>query len=308
VCGSVLDRALVRRVLDESQPEEVYHLAAAVGVGLLAESPLRTIETNVRGTEVLLEALAAARGPAGRARLFLASSSEVYGNNSRASWHEEDALVLGSAERPRWSYGVSKALAEFLSLACARERGLDVLIGRLFNVVGPRQVGAYGMVLPRLVEAALRGGPLVVYDDGQQVRCFAHVADVVSAVMKLMDAFRPGRGEPDAGGAAADKTGASDTGTAAADGTGASASAGRLFNIGSDAPVTILELARRVAAEVDPTLEIRFRPYTDVYGPAFDECRRRVPDLTRLRAAIGQPPCRSLEETVRDVVRWKRTA
>ena len=276
VRGSVLDAALVGSVLDDARPDAVYHLAAAVGVGLLARDPVGAMRTNVLGTEVLLGELVRrpSRGPA--PRLFLASSSEVYGNNPSPQWREDDALILGPTDRPRWSYGASKAMAEFLALAHARQHGLDVVVGRFFNVVGPRQVGRYGMVLPRLVDAALDGGPLVVYDDGRQVRCFAHVADVVAAVLAVTQS--PG-------------------------------APGAVLNIGGDEPATILDLARRVAAAVDPSLRIEFRAYADVYGGDFDECRRRVPDLGRLTALLGAGrPRRPLDATIAEVVRWRRAA
>jgi len=269
--GSVADRALIRRLV--ADVDEVYHLAAAVGVALIARSPIRTIETNIYPTEILLEELDRRR-PAGRAvRLFLASTSEVYGKNPRPQWTEEEDLVFGPTTRPRWSYGASKAIDEFLALAYHGERGLPVVVGRFFNVVGPRQTGAYGMVLPRFVDAALRGGPLVVHDDGQQVRCFAHVADVIRAVLDLMAA--PG-------------------------------ATGRVFNIGSDEPIRILELAERVIAQVDPALKVEFQSYAEAYSDDFEDCRRRVPDLARLRTAIGFKPRYDLDATIREVIAWKR--
>ena len=182
-------------------------------------------------------------------------------------------MVFGPTTRPRWSYGTSKAIDEFLALAYWRERQLPAIVGRFFNVVGPRQTGAYGMVLPRLVDAALSGGPLVVHDDGRQERCFAHVGDVIRAVLALMES-------PQA--------------------------VGRVFNIGSDQPVSILELAQRVIRAVDPALRIEFISYAAAYGQDFEDCRRRVPDLTRLRETIGVWPCRTLEETIAEVVAWKR--
>jgi UDP-glucose 4-epimerase len=205
--------------------------------------------------------------------LFLASTSEVYGKNPKARWTEEDDLVFGPTTKARWSYGASKAIDEFLALAYARQFGLNVVIGRFFNVVGPRQTGAYGMVLPRFVDAALSGGPLVVHDDGRQVRCFAHVTDVVSAVLALMDT---------------------------------PAATGRIFNIGGDRPVSILELAQQVASQVDPPPEIRFQSYADAYSPDFEDIRCRVPDLTRLRATIDYRPRYDLNAIVRELVELKR--
>ncbi len=197
----------------------------------------------------------------------------MYGKNPLPRWTEEDDLVFGPTTRPRWSYGVSKAIDEFLALAHWREHNLPVVVGRFFNVVGPRQTGAYGMVLPRFVDAALAGGPLVVHDDGRQVRCFAHVSDVVVAVIALMS-------EPQA--------------------------TGRVYNVGSDQPVSILELAQRVVAAVDPKLPIEFRSYREAYADDFEDVRSRVPDLSRLHATIDYRPRYDLEEMIQDVIAWKR--
>ncbi len=269
--GSVADRDLVGHLVEGV--DEVYHLAAAVGVALIASSPIRTIETNIYPTELLLDELGRRHAQGQAVKLFLASTSEVYGKNPKPQWTEQEDLVFGPTSRPRWSYGVSKAIDEFLALAYWAERGLPVVVGRFFNVVGPRQTGAYGMVLPRLVDAALAGGPLVVHDDGQQVRCFAHVSDVVRAVLGLVET-------PEA--------------------------AGGVFNIGSDQPISILELARRVIAAVDPALKIEFQSYAEAYSESFEDCRRRVPDLTRLRSTIGFRPNYELDDIIREVIAWKR--
>lgn len=271
VSGSVADRPLVARLL--ADVDEVYHLAAAVGVQLIASNPIRTIETNVYPTELLLSELRRQQEAGHLVKLFLASTSEVYGKNPKPRWTEDDDLVFGSTTRARWSYGVSKAIDEFLALAYWRQDRLPVVIGRFFNVVGPRQTGSYGMVLPRFIDAALAGRPLVVHDDGRQVRCFGHVADVVRAVLDLMQ-------------------------TADA--------VGRVFNIGSDQPVSILELARRVIATVNPSLSVEFQSYADAYSPDFEDIRSRVPDLARLRATIDYRPRHSLDDVIREVVAWKR--
>ena len=265
--GSITDRVLLADVLPGT--DVIYHLAAAVGVKLVADDPVRTIETNIYPTELLLQ-LAAQGGQ----RFFLASTSEVFGKNPRESWTEEDDLHLGPTSRPRWAYGCSKAIDEFLALAYARKYGLPVVIGRFFNVVGPRQVGHYGMVIPRFVERALAGEPVVVYDDGGQVRCFAHVREVVESVIRLMDA---------------------------------PAAAGRVFNIGSDQPVSIRELAEEVTRRVDPSVPIEYLPYRDAYGEDFEDVRRRVPNLTRLEQTIGAKPQMSLGEILDDIIRWKRS-
>jgi UDP-glucose 4-epimerase len=270
VLGSVADRELVRRLVTDV--DSVYHLAAAVGVQLIARDPVRTIETNVYPTEILLRELKERHELGQPIKLFLASTSEVYGKNPRPCWTEEDDLVFGPTTRARWSYGVSKAIDEFLALAYWREHGLPVVIARFFNVVGPRQSGAYGMVLPRLADAALSGGPLVVHDDGRQVRCFAHVADVVAAVVALMQS-------PSA--------------------------VGRVFNVGSDQPLSILALAQRVAAAVDPSLQITFQSYAEAYGADFEDVRSRVPDLSRLRATIDFRLRYDLDAIVRDVIAWR---
>ena len=270
--GSVSDRELIRLLLEEV--DEVYHLAAAVGVQLIAQSPIRTIESNIYPTELILDELGRRHRKGREVKLFLASSSEVYGRNPKPRWNEEDDLVFGPTTRSRWSYGTSKAIDEFLALAYWRERRLPVVVGRLFNVVGPRQTGAYGMVLPRLIEAALSGGPLVVHDDGRQTRCFAHVADVVRAILGLME-----REE----------------------------AVGRVFNIGSDRPISILELARRVIAAVDPSLAVEFISYAEAYSVDFEDCRHRVPDLTRLREVLDFRLHHELDDVIREVIAWERT-
>jgi len=271
VSGSVADKALVAGLVPVA--DEVYHLAAAVGVRLIAQNPIRTIETNVYPTELLLAELRKQHQQGRPVKFFLASTSEVYGKNPKATWTEEDDLVFGPTTRARWSYGVSKAIDEFLALAHWREHALPVVIARFFNVVGPRQTGSFGMVLPRFVDAALSGGPLVVHDDGRQVRCFGHVADVVRAVLDLM---------------------------------ATPAALGRVFNVGSDQPVSILELARRVVAAVNPSLAIEFQSYADAYSPDFEDVRARVPDLTRLRLTIDYRPRHTLDDVIREVVASKR--
>ncbi|MEI8379503.1 MAG: NAD-dependent epimerase/dehydratase family protein [Planctomycetota bacterium] len=246
----------------------IYHLAAAVGVKLVADDPVRTIETNIYPTEVLLRSAAAAKQ-----RVFLASTSEVYGKNPKERWTEEDDLHFGPTSRPRWAYGCSKAIDEFLALAYHRKFGLPVVIGRFFNVVGPRQVGHYGMVIPRFVEQALKGGPVVVYDDGEQVRCFAHVKEVVNSIIRLVE-------------------------TPAAHGS--------VYNIGSDSPVSIRELAHEIIQRTDPAIQVEYLAYRDAYGDDFEDVRRRVPDVSRLAATIGYTPSMTLGQILDDIIRWKR--
>ncbi len=264
--GSVENADLVASVVDRA--DRVYHLAAAVGVALIAKQPIQTIERNIYPTKLILDRLGERAERGDRVPCFIASTSEVYGKNPKPVWCEEDDLVFGATTKPRWSYGVSKAIDEFLALAFFKECGLPVVIGRFFNVVGPRQTGAYGMVLPRFVEAAIANRPLVVHDDGRQVRCFAHVADVVAAVVKLVDT-------PEA--------------------------AGRVYNIGSDQPVSILELAQRTIARVQSTAGIEFQSYAEAYDESFEDIRRRVPDLARIRAAIGFAPRHTLDDIIDSV-------
>jgi nucleoside-diphosphate-sugar epimerase len=264
--GSIADTVVLADLLPDV--DVIYHLAAAVGVKLVADDPVRTIETNIYPTQTLLQ-LAVQGGKT----FFLASTSEVYGKNPRERWCEEDDLHLGPTSRPRWAYGCSKAIDEFLALAYFQKYGLEVVVGRFFNVVGPRQVGHYGMVVPRFVEAALTGAPLVVYDDGSQVRCFAHVRDVVDAVVNLMEM---------------------------------PAARGRVFNIGSDVPVTIRELAEAVIARTGSAAAIRHIPYSEAYGHDFEDVQRRVPDVTRLKETLGAAPSLPLNEILDDVIRWKR--
>ncbi len=261
--GTVEDDALVADVVDRS--DRVYHLAAAVGVALIAKQPIQTIERNIYPTQLILDRLGERAKSGDHLPCFIASTSEVYGKNPKAIWNEEDDLVFGATTKPRWSYGVSKAVDEFLGLAFFKEQNLPVVIGRFFNVVGPRQTGAYGMVLPRFVDAALRGDPLVVHDDGQQVRCFAHVDDVIRAVAKLVET---------------------------------PAAAGRVYNIGSDVPISILDLAKRVQRRVNPATRIEFQSYSDAYDETFEDIRRRVPDLTRIEQTIGFRPTKDLDAII----------
>ncbi|MFO0868440.1 MAG: GDP-mannose 4,6-dehydratase [Pirellulales bacterium] len=270
VRGSVGDEALMRNLVNDV--DEVYHLAAAVGVALIARQPIETIERNIYPTELLLAELRRRRERGDDVKFFLASTSEVYGKNPKPVWNEEDDLVFGPTTRARWSYGASKAIDEFLALACWRQYRLPVVIGRFFNVVGPRQSGAYGMVLPRFVNAALSGQSLIVHDDGRQTRCFAHVRDIVSAVVRLMDT-------PSA--------------------------FGRVFNIGSDEPVSILELAQRVIHIAGSASEIQFQTYAAAYDEDFEDIRRRVPDLSRLRSTIDYQRQYDLDRILRELIAWR---
>jgi UDP-glucose 4-epimerase len=264
--GTVEDERLVATVVDRA--DRVFHLAAAVGVALIAKQPIQTIERNIYPTQLILNRLGERASRGDLVPTFIASTSEVYGKNPKERWTEEDDLVFGATTKPRWSYGVSKAIDEFLALAFYKEQKLPAVVGRFFNVVGPRQTGAYGMVLPRFVDAAQRGDSLIVHDDGKQVRCFAHVDDVVRAVATLVET-------PSA--------------------------AGRVYNIGSDVPVSILELANRVIARVNPQSVVEFQSYSDAYDDSFEDIRRRVPDLSRIRAAIDYAPTKDLDAIIDSV-------
>lgn len=269
VQGSILDHDVVGDLV--ASADCVYHLGAAVGVRLAFEHPVHTIETNVVGTEIVLSA-----SIRHRRKIFLASTSEVYGKNTQGEarrFRESDDVTLGSSIR--WCYATSKALDEHLARAYLLERGLEVVIGRFFNTVGPRQSGAYGMVVPRFVRQALDGGPITVYGDGAQVRSFTWVGDTVRAAVGLMN-------HP--------------------------AAVGEVFNIGSEEPVTIQELAERVRRFVGTSAKIVHVPYEEAYGPGFEDIRYRVPDLTKIRAAIGYRPTKSLDEIIREVIAYHAAA
>ncbi len=264
--GDILDRALVQRLV--AQADTVFHLAAAVGVKLIMEQPSRGILTNVGGTENVL--LAAAQGGT---PVYLASTSEVYGKAARFPFSEDDDLTIGATVNLRWSYASAKQLDEFLALALARERGLPVVILRFFNTTGPRQSGRYGMVLPNFVQAALEGRPLLVHGDGTQSRCFAHVADAVEALVRLM---------------------------------ATPAAIGRVFNIGTDEEITIRALAERVIALTGSDSRIEHVPHEQIYPEGFEDMQRRVPDVSRLQRTIDFRPRLPLERIITDLIAEKR--
>jgi UDP-glucose 4-epimerase len=245
--------------------DQIYHLAAAVGVQLVMDDPDGSIRTNILSTIDLLD-FASASDPA--PATLIASSSEVYGKGSRSPFSEEDDVVYGPTTIARWSYGMSKALDEHLALTAHRSRALPVVVARFFNTVGPRQVGRYGMVLPRFVGAALAGRPIVVHGSGRQTRCFCDVRDVVEVLPRLL-------GEPSCH--------------------------GRVFNVGSDREITISALAEAVVATLGSGSEIRTLPYEEAFPAGFEDLPRRRPDLTRIRAAVGFEPRIPLETTIRDV-------
>ncbi|MEQ8821163.1 MAG: GDP-mannose 4,6-dehydratase [Sumerlaeia bacterium] len=243
--------------------DAVYHLAAAVGVRLIVERPVHTIETNIAGTENVLQACAR-KGK----RVLIASTSEVYGKSPKLPFAEEDDVVLGASRRPRWAYACSKLIDEFLALAYAREKKLPVVVARLFNTVGPRQTGRYGMVIPRFVAQAKAGEPLTVYGDGSQSRTFCHVADAVGALAGLLET--PG-------------------------------AMGRVFNVGGMEEITIMDLARLIVARTDSRSEIQTIPFEEAYDEDFEDMQRRKPDMTRIAELIGYAPQRGIEDIVDDV-------
>jgi len=250
------------------QCDVVFHLAAAVGVRLIVESPVRTIETNVHGTEVVL-----AQANKKKKKVLIASTSEVYGVSTEVPFREDGNLVLGPTSKGRWSYACSKAIDEFLALAYWRERNLPAVIVRLFNTVGPRQTGQYGMVVPTFVKQALTGRPITIHGDGRQSRCFADVSDVVGALVALME-------QP--------------------------AAVGEVFNIGTDEEVTIRALAERVKVITGSHSEIICVPYEQAYGEGFEDMPRRVPDLSKIGNLIGYRPTKSLDQILQGVVDYFR--
>ena len=258
------------QVLDRlaSEADTIIHLAAAVGVKLIVEDPVRTILTNIMGSEAVLTT-------ANRygCKVLIASTSEVYGKGVKVPFQEEDDRLMGSTTHSRWAYATSKAVDEFMGLAYHNQFGLPVVILRFFNTVGPRQTGQYGMVVPRFVRMALRGEPITVYGDGSQSRCFGDVADVVGAVIKLAD-------HPEA--------------------------IGQVFNIGSTQEITILELAKRVKSLIKSELEIQFIPYDEAYAPGFEDMQRRVPSISKIGSLIGFKPKYSLDDTLRRVIEYEQ--
>lgn len=262
VIDSTLNQSIVRDLVREV--EVIYHLAATVGVNLVVERPIETIVNNIRGTEIVLEEACRYRR-----KLLITSTSEVYGKGTKEVFEEEDDRVIGPTHRHRWCYAASKAIDEFLAFAYWREKRHPVVVARLFNTVGPRQTGRYGMVIPRLVEQALSGRPLTVFGDGKQTRCFTYVGDVVPALIQLME-NREVHGE--------------------------------VFNVGSDNPVTIEELARRIISHTGSTSEIQYIPYNEAFGPGYEDMRHRAPCLKRIRAAIGYAPRTGLDEILESVI------
>jgi UDP-glucose 4-epimerase len=266
VIDSVMHRAVMAELVDLA--DVVFHLAAAVGVRLIVESPVRAIETNVKGTEIVLD-LANKK----KKKVVITSTSEVYGKASRVPFREDDDLVMGATIRGRWSYACSKALDEFLALAYWKEKRVPTVVARLFNTVGPRQTGQYGMVIPTFVRQALRHEPITVYGDGRQSRCFCYVRDVVDALIALSE-------HPQA--------------------------VGQIFNIGSDQEITILELAGRVKALTGSRSEVVLVPYDKAYEEGFEDMQRRVPSIEKIRGLIGYQPTLDVDGILAHVVEHMR--
>jgi UDP-glucose 4-epimerase len=265
--GDVCDAGIVDECMESV--DACFHLASAVGVQLVVSRPLDTLLSNIRGTDIVMEA--AVRH---RRRLLFTSTSEVYGKNSSGSLTEESDRILGSPFKARWSYATAKAFGEALAHGYIRERGSEITVARLFNTVGPRQKGAYGMVLPRFVRQALSGHDLTVYGTGVQSRCFVHVADTVHALLLLAES---------------------------------EAAIGAVFNVGSHREVPIIELAATVIARSDSRSRVRLVPYEQAYGEGFEELGRRKPDTTELARVTGWQTSRTLEETVDDVIAFERS-
>jgi UDP-glucose 4-epimerase len=263
---TIMNKPVLAELID--QADIIFHLAASVGVRLIIESPVSTIETNIKGTENVLE-LAAKK----RKKVIIASTSEVYGKSNKEMFSENDDLVLGPTYKSRWSYAGSKIVDEFLALAYWKEKKLPVVIVRLFNTVGPRQTGRYGMVLPTFVSQALNGEPITVYSDGKQVRCFTHVSDVVGALVKL--AIHP-------------------------------EAVGGIFNIGNSEQTTILDLAKLVIATAKSKSKIEFIPYSEAYEEGFEDMLRRSPDISKVKKLIGYKPLHSLKDIIKSIIEYQR--
>jgi UDP-glucose 4-epimerase len=259
---TITNHALMAELVDLC--DTVFHLAAAVGVRLIVDSPVRTMETNIRGTEIVLE-LAEKK----RKRVLITSTSEVYGKREQIPFREDDDLIMGPTNKGRWSYACSKAIDEFLAIAYWKEKKVPTVIVRLFNTVGPRQTGRYGMVIPSLVSQALSGEEITVFGDGRQSRCFTHVSDAVGAILKIAE-------HPEAN--------------------------GEVYNIGSQQEITILDLAKRIRELTGSESKIVFIPYAQAYEEGFEDMMRRVPDLTKAHRLIGYAPKVSLDETLRSVI------
>lgn len=266
VIDTMMNAPLLAELVDEA--DAVFHLAAAVGVKLIVESPVRTIETNIQCTELLLQ-IAAKK----KKKVLIASTSEVYGKSAAIPYREDGDLVMGATNRGRWSYACSKAIDEFLAIAYWREKRLPTVVARFFNTVGPRQTGQYGMVIPRFVSQALADRPITIYGDGTQSRCFTHVSDTVRAAIGLMETDN---------------------------------AIGEVFNIGGYEEVTIQELAERVRAATGSSSELVYVPYATAYEDNFEDMQRRVPSIEKINGMIGWSPRVSLDRILESVIEYHR--
>jgi len=266
IYDTVLNENTMHAAIDKC--DVIYHLAAAVGVDLIVRQPVRTIETNIKGTEVVLDIARKYNR-----KVLLASTSEVYGKNEQVPFREEDDSLFGATTYSRWSYACSKAIDEFLGLAYHKQYGLPVIIARFFNTVGERQSGQYGMVIPRFVRAALAGEPITIYGDGKQSRCFGYVMDVIDGITSLVN--DPG-------------------------------SYGQVFNIGSTEEISIEALAFKIKSLAGSSSEIIYLPYEEAYGQGFDDMRRRIPSLDKIEKQVGYRPKTSLDQILEKIIAYFR--
>ncbi len=262
--GTIMDEDLMDKLIGQSM--KTFHLAAAVGVRLIIEHPVETIETNIMGTEIIYK-----YANKHKKKVIIASTSEVYGKNNEIPFKETDDSVYGPTYKSRWSYACSKAIDEFLALAYYHEKKLPVVIIRLFNTIGPRQTGRYGMVVPNFVQQALLGHPITVFGDGKQTRCFANVRDIVWAIAELAE-------KPEA--------------------------EGQVFNIGTQEVISIEDLALKVKKLCNSDSEISYIPYDDAYEAGFEDMNRRMPDITKVQGIIGFEPKSDLEQTIKEIIEY----
>jgi UDP-glucose 4-epimerase len=261
VSGDILDSALVTKLVDES--DFVVHLAAALGVLNIVNKPLESLTTNLKGTEIVLEAAAKFNKP-----ILIASTSEIYGKNNKVPLNEEDDRIIGHPLKSRWSYSEAKAVDESLAYFYFKEKGLPTRLVRFFNTVGPRQVGHYGMVVPRFVSAAVSGSPLSVYGDGEQIRCFCHVSDAVRALLLVMDSDK---------------------------------AIGEVFNVGNNEQISIMDLAKKVIAVTGSSSVIEMMDYEKAYPAGFEDMQRRVPDISKIERVLGWKPQIGLVQIIKDI-------
>ena len=266
--GSIFDKNLVEKLIAES--DHVLHLAAALGVFNIVNKPLESLKINLQGTEIVLELAAKFKKP-----ILITSTSEIYGKNDKVPLNEEDDRLIGSPLKSRWSYSEAKAIDESMAYFYFQELGLPVRLVRLFNTVGPRQVGRYGMVVPRFVSAALKNEPITVYGDGSQIRCFCHVHDAVDALVKVIESEK---------------------------------AIGQVFNVGNNQQITIMDLAKKVIEVTGSKSKIELVPYEKAYGPGFEDMQRRVPDISKIKNTLGWQPKIGLEQIIKDIAAFNSAA